>query len=97
MSWIWSRTWSRPGSRSTTGGLVGDQGADVGRVGGDQGEPDDGAAAAAEDAGWAAVERGQQAVDVVGLLFGRDVLGGVLAGAVADAARVVGDHRVAAG
>jgi len=60
---------------------VGDQRADLGGVGGDHGEPDDGIAAAAEDVGRAAPERGQQAVNVAGLLFGRYVLAGVLTGA----------------
>jgi hypothetical protein len=66
-------------------------------VGSGQGEPDDGPAAAAKDVGRIAAEFGQQVVDVVGLLSGRHILGGVLASALADATRVVSHHRVAAG
>src|ERR1035441_6442680 len=65
--------------------------------GGARPDPDAGPAAAAEDVGRLPAEHRQQAVDVVGLLFGRHILGGVLAGAVADATRVIGHHRVAVG
>ena len=69
--------------------FVGDQRTHLAGVGGDQREPDNDATAAAEDLGQAPAERGQQAVYVVGLLLRRHVLGGVVAAAVADAARVV--------
>jgi hypothetical protein len=74
---------------------VGDQRPHLAGVGGDQREPDDGPAAAAEDVRRLAAEHRQQAVDVAGLLFGRHILGGVLAGAIADATRVIGHHGVA--
>lgn len=61
--------------------FVGDQRPHLPRVGGDQREPDDGSAAAAKDVRRLAAERGQQAVDVVGLLLGRHIFAGVLAAA----------------
>jgi hypothetical protein len=66
-------------------------------VGGDQREPDHGSAAAAKEVCRFTAERRQQPVDVVGLLGGRHIVGGVRAAAVGDAARVVGHHGVAVG
>ena len=77
--------------------LVGDQRTHLAGVGGDQRQPDDGSTAAAEDIRRFAAEHRQQAVDVVGLLLGRHVFGGVLAAAVANATRVVGHDGVVAG
>jgi hypothetical protein len=76
---------------------VGDQRVYLAGVGGDQRQPDGGPAAAADHRRRPAAERGQQTVHVVGLLAGRHVLAGVLAAAVADAARVIGHHGVVAG
>src|SRR5450755_1028731 len=53
--------------------------------------------AAAEYVRRFAAERGQQAVHVVSLLLGRHVMGGVLAAAVAGAARVVRHDGVVVG
>jgi hypothetical protein len=78
-------------------GLVGDQRTRLAGVGGEQREPDDGSAAAAEYVRRFAAERGQQAVHVVGLLLGRHVMGGVLAAAVAGAARVIRHDGVVVG
>jgi hypothetical protein len=77
--------------------FVGDQRPQLVGVGGDQRKPDHGAAAAAKDVRRAAAERRQQPLDVLGLLGGRHILGGVLAAAVGDAARVIGRHGVAVG
>jgi hypothetical protein len=60
---------------------------------GHQGEPVDGTAAAGEDVHRSAARRGDQPVQVVGMLLGRGPAGAVGTLAPTDPARVVGHHR----
>jgi hypothetical protein len=80
------------GKHRDEGGLVRYQGRDVVRVGGHERERGHHAAAAGEHLDRADAERLDDGVHVVGLERRRIVDPAVLAGAAAEAARVVGDH-----
>jgi hypothetical protein len=96
MSRIWARSCALSGSNSTTGGSWATSVRTWPGVGGDQREPDDGPAAAAEDVCRCAAGYREQPVHVVGLLLRRHVLAGILAAAAARTTRVVGHDRVLA-
>jgi hypothetical protein len=79
------------------GRLVRDQRAHPVRVAGDQGEPGDGAAAAAEHVRRGGAEGAEDRGDVVGPQLRRGVLLRIVEGAVRDPPRVRGDDRVVGG